>query len=86
MIDKDCYKGGIIAPGVNLSLNTLSNRAKLIPNIKLLKVKSIIGSTQNAVRSGFYWGYQAIKNIINMIERQTKKILLNFYRRSFKFI
>jgi len=75
VIDKNCYKGGIIAPGVNLSLNTLSNRAKLIPNIKLLKVKSIIGkSTQNAVRSGFYWGYQGlIENIINMIERQTKK-------------
>ena len=75
VVVKDCYKGGIIAPGVNLSLNTLSSKAKLIPNIKLSKAKNIIGkNTQNAVKSGFYWGYQGlIENIINMIERETKR-------------
>ena len=72
---KNRYKGGIIAPGVNLSLKTLVEKAKLIPNTKLTKIKDIIGkNTQNAVRSGFYWGYQGlIENIINMIERETKK-------------
>ncbi len=72
---KDTYKGGIIAPGVNLSLNTLISKAKLIPNIKLTKIKNIIGNnTQSAVKSGFYWGYKGlIDNIINMIEKETKK-------------
>ena len=69
------YKGGIIAPGVNLSLKTLVEKAKLIPNTKLTKVKDIIGrNTQNAVRSGFYWGYQGlIENIISLIKKKNKK-------------
>ena len=72
---KNRYKGGIIAPGVNLSLKTLVEKAKLIPNTKLTKVKNIIGkNTQNAVRSGFYWGYQGlIENMINLIEKKYKK-------------
>ena len=72
---KNKYKGGIIAPGVNLSLKTLVEKAKLIPNIRLIKIKNIIGkNTQNAVRSGFYWGYQGlIENIINLIKKRNKK-------------
>jgi len=72
---KNKYKGGIIAPGVNLSLKTLVEKAKLIPNTKLTKIKNIIGkNTQNAVRSGFYWGYQGlIENMINLIEKKYKK-------------
>ena len=72
---KNRYKGGIIAPGVNLSLKTLVEKAKLIPNTRLTKIKDILGkNTQNAVRSGFYWGYQGlIENIINLIKRKNKK-------------
>ncbi len=74
VISKNRYKGGIIAPGVNLSLKTLIENARLIPNTKLKKIKNIIGrNTQNAVRSGFYWGYQGlIENIINLIKRKNK--------------
>ena len=72
---KNKYKGGIIAPGVSLSLKTLVEKAKLIPNTKLTKINNIIGkNTQNAVRSGFYWGYQGlIENMINLIEKKYKK-------------
>ncbi len=94
VVIKNRYKGGVIAPGVNLSLNTLSSKARLIPNIKLTKVKKIIGkNTQGAVNSGFYWGYQGlIENIVNMIEKETKKRyniiftggLSNFFKNSFK--
>ncbi len=72
---KNRYKGGIIAPGVNLSLKTLIEKAKLIPDTKLKKINNIIGkNTQNAVRSGFYWGYQGlIENIINLIEKKNNK-------------
>jgi len=75
VVIKNCYKGGIIAPGVNLSLDTLTSKARLIPSVKLSKINNIIGkNTQSAVKSGFYWGYQGlIENIINMIERETKK-------------
>ena len=74
---KKKYLGGIISPGINLSLNTLISRASLIPEINLKKISNVIGkNTNNAVRSGFYWGYAGlIDNMIKLIKRQTK---LNF--------
>jgi type III pantothenate kinase len=72
---KKNYYGGVIAPGVKLSLKTLSDRASLIPNINLKKPKKVIGqNTINAVRSGFFWGYAGlIDNIVNLIKKETKK-------------
>ena len=69
------YNGGVIAPGVNISLNNLSDRASLIPKISLKKVRKVIGiDTNTAVRSGFFWGYAGlIDNIINLIKKETKK-------------
>ena len=71
---KKTYHGGVIAPGVKLSLNTLSDRASLIPNINLKKPNKVIGlNTINAVRSGFFWGYAGlIDNIVNLIKKETK--------------
>ena len=71
---KKTYHGGVIAPGVKLSLNTLSDRASLIPNINLKKTNKVIGlNTINAVRSGFFWGYAGlIDNIVNLIKKETK--------------
>ena len=72
---KNIYYGGIIAPGVKLSLNTLSDKATLIPQIDLKKINKVIGNnTITAVRSGFFWGYAGlIDNIINLIKKETKK-------------
>ena len=69
------YNGGIIAPGVNLSLNSLIDSADQIPNFLLKKQKKIVGkNTIEALRSGFYWGYSGlINNIISKIEKETKK-------------
>ena len=75
VIIKNKYLGGIIAPGVLLSLNTLSSKASLIPSLKLKKVKNVLGkNTISAVRSGFYWGYIGlVENIIDKISKHTKK-------------
>jgi type III pantothenate kinase len=72
---KNSYFGGIIAPGIRLSLNTLSDKATLIPKINLKKIKNVIGNdTISAVRSGFFWGYAGlIDNIINLIKKETGK-------------
>ena len=69
------YRGGIIAPGIKLSLNTLSDRASLIPKINLINIKKVIGvDTVSAVRSGFFWGYAGlIDNIINLIKKEVRK-------------
>jgi len=75
VVIKDNYIGGILAPGVKLSLNTLSDKASLIPKIKLEKIKRVIGkNTTSAIRAGFYHGYSGlIDNIIKMIIKQTGK-------------
>ena len=72
---RNTYFGGIIAPGVRLSLNTLSDKATLIPKIDLKKIRKVIGNnTISAVRSGFFWGYAGlIDNIINLIKKETGK-------------
>jgi type III pantothenate kinase len=72
---KNTYVGGIIAPGVKISLSTLSDKATLIPKIDLKKIKNVIGvDTISAVRSGFFWGYAGlIDNIINLIKKETRK-------------
>ena len=72
---KKTYKGGIIAPGIKISLNTLSDKASLIPKINLKQIRNVIGiDTISAVRSGFFWGYAGlIDNIINLIKKETKK-------------
>ena len=69
------YHGGVIAPGVNLSLKTLINRASLIPNLNLKKTNKVIGlNTISAVRSGFFWGYNGlIDNIMGLIKKETRK-------------
>ena len=69
------YNGGIIAPGVNLSLKSLVNSADQIPVFSIKKQNKIIGkNTVEALRSGFYWGYVGlINNIILKIEKETKK-------------
>ncbi len=69
------YIGGIIAPGIKISLNTLSDNASLIPKIDLKKIRKVIGiDTKSAVRSGFFWGYVGlIDNIINLIKKETRK-------------
>ena len=71
---KNTYHGGVIAPGVKLSLDTLTDKAIQIPKINLKKTNKVIGSnTISAVRAGFFWGYEGlIDNIVNLIKKETK--------------
>ena len=75
VINGNSYRGGIIAPGISISLNTLIDKASLIPKVNLKKIKKVIGiDTNSAVRSGFFWGYAGlIDNIINLIKKETGK-------------
>jgi type III pantothenate kinase len=52
------YLGGIIAPGVEISMEALTNRAAALPKIDLVAPRSLIGkSTIEAIRSGVIYGY-----------------------------
>ena len=69
------YNGGVIAPGVTLSINSLVSTADKIPEFSLKKQRKVVGkNTSEALRSGFYWGYSGLVNsIIKKIEHETKK-------------
>jgi len=52
------YLGGIITPGVEISLEALSERAAKLPNVELREPRAVIGrSTVEAIRSGIAFGF-----------------------------
>lgn len=60
------YLGGVIAPGINLSLKALSDFAAKLPKISVKKQENVIGkSTIEAMNSGIYFGYISLINGIN---------------------
>lgn len=52
------YLGGVICPGINLSIEALHQAAARLPRIGIGRPQSVIGrSTVPAMQSGVYWGY-----------------------------
>ncbi len=63
------YCGGVIAPGVNLSVEALHNAAARLPRIGVGRPHAVIGrNTLVAMRSGIFWGY------IGLVEGITARI------------
>ncbi len=57
------YKGGIIAPGINLSLDALVSNAAKLPRIAIEapRTRSVLGrNTEDQMQIGVYWGYVAL--------------------------
>lgn len=78
--DGHVYRGGVIAPGVRLSIEALVQKAAKLPKIGVKKPRKVIGkNTQDAMRSGIYWGYIGmIEKIIDNImeEMETKPYVI----------
>jgi type III pantothenate kinase len=52
------YVGGVIAPGVNLSVEALHLAAAALPHVDATKPQRVIGTdTVTCMQSGIYWGY-----------------------------
>jgi type III pantothenate kinase len=68
------YKGGIIAPGLNLSLDALVSAAAKLPRIAIEAPDSdsVVGrTTQSQMLIGIYWGYVAmIEGLVARMKRQ----------------
>jgi len=66
---KGNYIGGIISPGINLSLEALHMGAAQLPRIAIKRPENIVGTgTVSAMQSGIFWGY------VSMLEGMTKRI------------
>ena len=64
------YRGGIIAPGINLSLDALVSAAAKLPRIAIEAPRdgSVIGrTTESQMLAGIYWGYVAMME--GLVER-----------------
>jgi len=66
------FEGGIISPGINLSLQALHNAAARLPRIEIRKPDKIIGTdTVGAMQSGIFWGYiEMIDGLIGRIKQE----------------
>ena len=81
IIKNGVYEGGVIAPGVKLSIKNLSQSTALLPMFDLKNIQKSYGkNTIDALNAGFIWGYDGlINNIINKITKNWKinyKIIL----------
>lgn len=62
------YVGGVIAPGVNLSLEALHQGAAALPHVDISRPDQVIGTnTVACIQSGVYWGYIGL--VQGIIER-----------------
>lgn len=62
------FEGGVIAPGINLSMQALHQAAARLPRIGIEKPDHVIGrGTVEAMQSGVFWGYVGL--IDSLIER-----------------
>ncbi|MBT8155829.1 type III pantothenate kinase [Epibacterium ulvae] len=59
VVDVDgAYVGGVIAPGVNLSLEALHQAAAALPHVDISKPQRVVGTnTVACMQSGVFWGY-----------------------------
>ena len=71
------YIGGLITPGINLSIENLYHKTSKLPLVEFKKNNNIIGkNTKDAIQSGIYWGYVGLVSfIIKKIQRKFKKKL-----------
>jgi type III pantothenate kinase len=69
------FEGGVIAPGVNLSLQALHEAAAMLPRIAIQKPERVIGKdTVSNMQAGVFWGYiSLIEGLVARIKTEWGK-------------
>jgi type III pantothenate kinase len=69
------YIGGVIAPGVNLSLEALHQAAAALPHVDISKPQNVIGTnTVACMQSGVFWGYVGlVREICTRIKNEHER-------------
>ena len=69
------FEGGVIAPGINLSMEALHSAAAKLPRVAIQKPQRVVGTdTVGAMQSGVFWGYVAlIEGLIARIKAERDK-------------
>lgn len=73
--DDGAYVGGVISPGVNLSLEALAAGAAALPHVDISQPEKIIGTnTVACIQSGVFWGYSGlIEGIVARIKAEYQR-------------
>jgi type III pantothenate kinase len=67
------YMGGVIAPGIGVSMEALFSRASKLPKVAFAKPPQVIGkNTVHAMQAGSYYGYAAM--VEGLIKRLTDEV------------
>src|SRR5690606_6487728 len=66
------FEGGVIAPGINLSMEALHQAAAKLPRVAIQKPQRVVGTdTVGAMQSGVFWGYiSLIEGLIARIKAE----------------
>jgi len=66
------YLGGLILPGLRLSMEALESRTAKLPSVEIIKTKDVVGkSTVESIQSGLYFGNLVMaQNISEMIRNE----------------
>jgi len=69
------YVGGVIAPGVNLSLEALHQAAAALPHVDITKPQRVVGTnTVACMQSGVFWGYVGlVREICDRIKAERER-------------
>lgn len=69
------FEGGVIAPGINLSMQALHDAAAQLPRVAIERPRQIIGvDTVGAMQTGVFWGYVGlIEGVIARIKKEYAK-------------
>jgi len=92
IVKNKTYEGGVIAPGIKLSIKNLSQSTALLPIFDLKNQQKSYGkNTKDALNAGFIWGYEGLINniiykITNNWKMKYKIILTGGYANLFKKI
>lgn len=84
------YDGGLITPGIQMSLLALKQKTAKLPLVNFKNTKNVVGyTTEQAIQSGFFWGYVSmVDGLIKKIEKEKstkfKIILTGGYSKHFQ--
>ncbi|MAF90850.1 MAG: pantothenate kinase [Bdellovibrionaceae bacterium] len=69
--DKE-YLGGVIAPGMKLSVEALETKTAKLPSVEILRPKSVLGTTTvNSIQSGIYYGHlYSIQGLLSQLKQE----------------
>ncbi len=72
--DRGEYVGGVIVPGIGISLDALYTRAAKLPRVEIMRPPRVVGrNTTHAIQAGIIYGYvELVDGVVRHIEREER--------------